>query len=115
MSMGWIVGVIIFIGSLVAYMESRTSKIKKQAEELRRLEGQLEKAQEEKKLREGVGEIQKGAEKKAQEIQADHRKLIEEIPSPQDGKELSDEAKQSAAVISSHIADRYRKRLQHRR
>ncbi len=113
--MGWIAGVIVFIGSLLLYIEIKTKRIQRQREEIERLEGKLERVQVEEQLREDVGEIQKGAEKKVQEIQADHRKLIEEIPSPQDRKELSDEAKQSATAISSHIADRYRKRLQNRK
>ncbi len=112
--MGWIVGVSIFIGSLLLYRETRTNKIQRQREEIEVLKGQLEQVKKEKQLQQKVDKIKEKTAKKVQQIQEEHEDLEAGIPEPEESKELSDEAKQSAAAISSHSVDRYHKRLQDR-
>ena len=109
--MGWIVGVLIAIGSLFSYMGIKNQKIRKLEYRNKNLQQHTKKAQLEHEMQQQVVEIQ--GEVREDQIQQTQKvqDLKETIPEGEQSEELSDEGKQSAAAISGHILDRYRQRM----
>lgn len=117
--MGWIVGILVFFGSLFGYMAAKNRKIKKLQEENEvlkehgeSLKQEIQKVVIEQQLQEEISEIKEAYHEQKAEIMEEETKLEETIPEQEE--ELSDEAKISAAAITQHLLDRQRKRMSKR-
>jgi Tfp pilus assembly protein PilN len=109
--MGWIVGVLVALGSLLSYMGIKNRKIRKLEDHNTALRRQSKRAEKEKDLQQKVNSIQEVVRESQHQQTQEAEELKATIPEESESRELSDEGKQSAAAISGHILDRYRKRM----